>query len=101
MPTQIEIEQALDSGRLWVHGGRGFWVLRRNGRTQTWKTRQGHFRLPVKAGLKSTGAIDHDTYVHHFGDVGWQSASFVICDHNPADGRAAAKRELAAIVPLA
>lgn len=31
---------------------------RRNGRTQTWKTRPGEFRIPVKIGFKSYGYID-------------------------------------------
>jgi hypothetical protein len=46
-----------------MHNG-NWWKCRRNGRTQSWKTRPAHFRLPIKAGLRATGAIDHDT---HFG----------------------------------
>lgn len=30
---------------------------RRNGRTKTWKTRPGEFRIPVKHGLRSYGYI--------------------------------------------
>jgi hypothetical protein len=30
---------------------------RRNGRTQRWKTRPGEFRIPVKFGLRTYGAI--------------------------------------------
>lgn len=34
---------------------------RPNGRVQTWKTRPGHFRLPVKYGLRGPyGAITHE-----------------------------------------
>jgi hypothetical protein len=32
-------------------------VWRRNGKTQTWKSRPGDYRLPVKHGLKSYDAI--------------------------------------------
>ena len=32
---------------------------RRNGATKTWKTRQSHFRIPVKHGLYDYGYIDH------------------------------------------
>lgn len=33
---------------------------RRNGATQTWKTRPGQFRIPVKYGLKGYGNITQD-----------------------------------------
>lgn len=33
---------------------------RRNGKTQTWKTRPGDFRVPVKFGLYSYSAITQD-----------------------------------------
>ena len=33
---------------------------RRNGRTQTWKTRPGEFRIPAKHGLKNTFNITHN-----------------------------------------
>jgi hypothetical protein len=33
------------------------YVHRRNGATQTWKTRPGDFRIPVKYGLKGYGNI--------------------------------------------
>ena len=32
---------------------------RRNGRTKTWKTRPGNFRIPVKHGLYVYGVVDH------------------------------------------
>jgi len=32
---------------------------RRNGKTQTWKTRPDEFRIPVKHGLKNTFNITH------------------------------------------
>ena len=34
-------------------------VWRRNGKTQTWKTRPGDFRVPVKFGLYAYSAITH------------------------------------------
>ena len=34
-------------------------VWRRNGVTQTWKTRPDHFRVPVKYGIKYTGQLTH------------------------------------------
>jgi hypothetical protein len=53
-----EIETALDNGLLWARMGNGnLWRLRRNGKTQLWKTRPDEFRIPVKAGLRSTGQI--------------------------------------------
>lgn len=32
---------------------------RRNGATQTWKTRPGEFRVPIKWGLKTYGQLWH------------------------------------------
>ena len=40
-------------------------VWRRNGKTQTWKTRPEEFRVPVKHGLYSYGQITQlDEHVH-------------------------------------
>lgn len=61
MRTREYIEKALDSGRLSVVMSNGnCWKARRNGKTQTWKTRPDHFRIPIKMGLKSYGQIDQD-----------------------------------------
>lgn len=64
--TLIDAEAALDSGRLYArmghnkHGEWSYWKLRRNGKTQTWKTRPSEYRIPVKGGLKACGAFcDH------------------------------------------
>lgn len=58
-----EIEQALSDGRVFARiiNGRQvrYWRVRRNGRTQTWKTRPGEFRIPVVAGLRAYGEITH------------------------------------------
>lgn len=35
-------------------------TCRRNGQTKTWKTRPGHFRIPVKYGLYEYFYITHD-----------------------------------------
>ena len=40
-----------------------WWTLRRNGQTKLWKTRPGHFQIPVKAGLRTCGYITHDNLV--------------------------------------
>lgn len=34
-------------------------VWRRNGQTQTWKTRPGEFRIPVKYGMRNYSEITH------------------------------------------
>jgi len=41
-------------------------VWRRNGQTQTWKTRPGSYRIPVKYGLRQFGAIVniHENHWH-------------------------------------
>jgi hypothetical protein len=58
--TRGEIEAALDAGRLYVQAGSGkFWLARRNGKTQTWKTRPEHFSIPIKYGFRNTARIDH------------------------------------------
>jgi len=62
MNNMQRIEAALDSGKLEVSVGKDrWWKARRNGATKTWKTRPGEFSIPVKAGLRTTGRIDHDT----------------------------------------
>jgi len=57
--TRIEIERLLDTGKLEVAMRNGnWWRIRRNGKTQTWKRDPSRFRIPIKAGLRATGAID-------------------------------------------
>lgn len=43
-------------------GGETYHVVRvrASGALRTWKTRPGEFRLPVKHGLRESGAITHD-----------------------------------------
>lgn len=40
-------------------------VWRRNGKTQTWKTRPDEYRLPVKYGLYAYGAVTEVTTGFH------------------------------------
>lgn len=64
--TLKEIEAALDSGRLFTKMANGrTWKARRNGATKTWKTRPGEFRIPVKAGFRTSGYVEHNN-LHHF-----------------------------------
>lgn len=41
--------------------GRECYRVRRNGQTQTWATRPGEFRIPVKWGLRGYGQITDGT----------------------------------------
>lgn len=60
-PVLSEIEEALDSGRLMIRMASGRnWRARRNGKTKTWKTRPGEFRIPVKIGLRSCIHFTHE-----------------------------------------
>lgn len=82
--TLQQIEEALAAGSLWAAMRNGnYWRLRRNGKTQTWKTRAGEFRLPVKCGLKTCTAITHSSHVT-LGIGG----DFVISDRDPKEVRA-------------
>lgn len=58
--NQAQMEYALDHGELYAEMSNGrWWKIRRNGKTKTWKTRPGEFQIPIKAGLKSYGYLDH------------------------------------------
>ena len=56
--TRDNFETQLDKGNVFaaMRNGR-WWRIRRNGKTQTWKTDASRIRIPVKAGLKSCAAI--------------------------------------------
>ena len=76
--SRQEVETALDSGRLWARITNGrYWQCRRNGATKTWKTRPAEFRIPIKAGFRSTGYVEHDS------NIGARGADFVVADHQP------------------
>lgn len=61
--TRANIDAILDSGKLYACMRNGnWWRLRRNGKTQTWKTDATRVRIPVKAGLKSYYAITESDF---------------------------------------
>lgn len=57
----ITKDQALSEDRFHEDGPQrkdgSCYAWRRNGQTQTWKTRPGEFRIPVKYGLRDYGQI--------------------------------------------
>lgn len=54
------VEAALDSGFISARMVNGhYWRARRNGKTKTWKTRPGEFRIPIKVGFRTHGYITH------------------------------------------
>jgi len=56
--TRSNIERLLDEHRLQTIMASGrWWDIRRNGKTQTWKTQPDRFRIPFKYGLKFCGAL--------------------------------------------
>ncbi len=60
--TRDQFEIALDTGRVRVRMSNGnLWSCRRNGRTQTWKTRPNDFRIPIKYGFKEYGQVTQDS----------------------------------------
>lgn len=86
---RIEIETALEAGKLWcLIGNSNYWKCRRNGKTKI-KTRNQEFRIPIKAGLRATGSIDQTDTVFSVGvpvTIAVQNrCNFVICDINPLE----------------
>lgn len=72
MLTRSELETALDGHRLYMRMHTGnWWVLRRAGKTQTWKTRDGAFRIPFKAGFRATGALTEADLGESNFRIGW------------------------------
>lgn len=60
MNTRESLETLLDQGKLGFKVQRGkVWRVRRNGKTQTWKTRPTDFRIPVKIGYREYHEITH------------------------------------------
>jgi hypothetical protein len=72
----ITMEQALD-GQEFHHNtetqanGKLCFRVRRNGKTQTWKTRPGEFRIPVKHGISARG----QGQIHDYTAADWHVAS--------------------------
>jgi hypothetical protein len=57
--TIADIERLLDTGKLEILMRNGnYWQLRRNGATKRWKRDPERFRIPIKFGLRNTGAIE-------------------------------------------
>lgn len=57
--TRAEFETALDAGNVKARMSNGnLWMVKRNGRTQTWKTRPSEFRIPIKIGFRDYGSVD-------------------------------------------
>ncbi len=51
--TRLELEAALDSGKLEVQWANGTWhSVRRNGASKTWKRDPLRFAIPVKTGFR-------------------------------------------------
>lgn len=58
------IESALNEGIVSAQMTTGrYWKIRRNGKTQTWITRPGEFRIPIKAGLRTCGELTHTSRI--------------------------------------
>lgn len=55
-----DAERALDAHMLQVLGRSGWYDIRRNGRTQRWKTRPHRASIPVKLGLREAFRLDFD-----------------------------------------
>ena len=63
--SRRELEAMLDSGRLELLLNNGRWIkARRNGKTQTWKTRPSEFRIPLKYGFSGYAEITHRDIGH-------------------------------------
>jgi hypothetical protein len=64
--TIEEIERLLDKGRLEIEMANGrYWTIRRNGATKRYKRHGERFRIPIKAGMKSYGAIETTDLSYH------------------------------------
>lgn len=56
--TRANIDDLLDRRMIEVHmKGGAWWEVRRNGKTQTWKSQPGRIRIPFKYGFKGYGAF--------------------------------------------
>lgn len=82
---QTDVEHALDNGQLWgAMRNNRFWRLRRNGATQTWKTRPREFSIPVKAGLRSCARVTDQSWIAvRSEEPDWRDAHFVITKEDP------------------
>jgi hypothetical protein len=60
--TRQEFETALDEHRLWIGEyimkSQRWYLVRRNGRTKTWKTRPDRWEVPIAWKYRNTARID-------------------------------------------
>jgi hypothetical protein len=83
------IEQALQEGKVWALMGTGrYWVARRNGQTQLWKTRPGDFRIPIKCGMHSYGEITEKSNLGIGTRPEFDWPDFVISENDPNPAKA-------------
>ena len=76
---RVVIENALDSGRIYAETRKGtLWLVRRNGKTKTWKRDQDRFEIPAKAGFRDCFTI--------CGGNGYLSAGLWVKVNEEADG---------------
>lgn len=58
------LDQMLDAGLIEVKmSSVRWWRIRRNGKTQTWKTDANRIRVPIKAGFKNCAAITETDFI--------------------------------------
>ncbi len=63
--TRQNVEPLLDSGSIEIAMRNGnWWTIRRNGRTQRWKSDPSRIRIPFKAGLRVYGALETGDFDH-------------------------------------
>lgn len=56
--TRANVDDLLDRGQIEVRMKSGaWWSIRRNGKTQLWKSQPERIRIPYKYGMKGYGAI--------------------------------------------
>jgi len=62
--TRKNIDQLLDHGEMEIAMTSGkWWNVRRNGRTQLWKTMPERIRIPIKYGFKFCSFIDEGDFI--------------------------------------
>lgn len=79
-----EVETALAAGQLWAGTRDGRWYeVRRNGKTQLWRTRPTHYRIPAKARLRDYVQITHESVVGRLGEEGARACDYMVAPFNP------------------
>lgn len=57
--TRQDFEIALDAGKVKMRRPNGnLWMVKRNGRTQTWKESPNTFHVPIKIGFRTYGSVN-------------------------------------------